>query len=211
MAKLVCDLFKTAGADRLVTIDLHSAQIQGFFAGPFDNLYAIGPLCEAVKLDFNCEDLVLISPDVGGVKRIENWSKKLLVQNTFLTKSRNHSGVSQISHHELVHQLDLNNKICLIVDDMADTMGTLCSAAKILKAKGASKVIAVVTHGVFSGKAFENLAGDDIDAVYVTNSLPQAQNVLKSSANIKVVDVCDLFSKVIMCCVEGKSISALFE
>ena len=210
MAKLVCDMFKTAGVNRLITIDLHASQIQGFFSGPCDNLYAIGPLCEAVKKDLDLGNVVLISPDVGGVKRIENWSKKLGVQNTFLTKSRNHSAVSQISHHELVHQLDLVGKTCLLVDDICDSMGTLCSAANILKAKGASKVIAVVTHGVFSGKAFENLAGDAIDAVYVTNSLPQAENVGRCD-KIKVVDVSDLFSKVIMCCVEGKSISALFE
>ena len=148
MARLACDLFKTAGVDRLVTIDLHASQIQGFFTGPCDNLYAIGPLCEAVKRDFDLANIVLISPDVGGVKRIENWSKKLNVQNTFLTKSRNHSGVSQISHHELVHQLDLTNKTCLLVDDICDSMGTLCSAATILKGKGASKVIAVVTSGI---------------------------------------------------------------
>ena len=210
MGKMAADFFKVAGAHRVITMDLHAAQIQGFFSGPFDNLYAINYLIEAIKKDYDTKNMVLISPDVGGQKRIECWAQKLGVEYTIMTKSRDHGAISTITKQELVHKdIDLKDKIILVVDDIFDTGGTMCNGSKILKEKGAVKVIAVVTHGVLSGKAFENLAKDDLDAIYVTNTLPQADNLAKSN-KIKVVDVSKLFSDAIMACVNAESMSKLF-
>jgi ribose-phosphate pyrophosphokinase len=208
MAKMTCDFFKEAGANRLITIDLHAAQIQGFFAGPFDNLYAINDLIEKIQSDYD-NNFIIVSPDAGGVKRTENWSKKMGVTSTFLTKTRDHNMVSVINKHELVHQIDFTGKTAILVDDIGDTLGTLNSAAKILKEKGATKVIAVVTHGVFSGRAFENLAEDFIDRIYTTNTLPQQENLSKSS-KIVVVDLSKLFAEAILSCVNATSMSNLF-
>jgi len=210
MAKLICDFFKTAGAQRLISVDLHASQIQGFFDGPFDNLYAIDYLIAAIKKDFSDQNLILLSPDLGGEKRILNWSQKLGLEYTCMTKSRDHNKISTIAKQELVHKdIDLIGKNVLIVDDMFDTGGTMCNAAKILKEKGAVKVIAVITHGIFSGKAFENLAKDDLDIVYTTNTLPQSENMAKS-AKIKLVDMSELCAQAIECCVNGTSMSSLF-
>ena len=209
MAKLMCDLIKISGADRIITIDLHSAQIQGFFEGPFDNLYAINHLINAIKTDFDMKDCIIVSPDAGGEKRAAAWSSKLDIPYTFLTKSRDHNKVSVIAKHELVHQLDFSNKVAILIDDIGDTLGTLCSAANILKNKGTNKIIAVVTHGIFSGKAFDNLNKSVIDYIYVTNTLPQDENIKKSD-KIKVVNISNLFARAIECCVNAKSISSLF-
>jgi ribose-phosphate pyrophosphokinase len=191
MAKLMCDLFKTAGVNRLITFDLHAAQIQGFFDGPFDNLYAGDDLIACLKNDHPNDGFIVISPDVGGIKRIKDFGSKLNAEYTFLVKSRDHDKISHINHHELVHQLDLTGKINLLVDDIGDTLGTLNSAAKLLKEKGAPYVIAIITHGIFSGKAFDLLEQDHIDKIYVTNTLPQQDN-MKKSKKIEVVDLSTL-------------------
>jgi ribose-phosphate pyrophosphokinase len=209
MAKMICDFLKMAGGNRVITIDLHSAQIQGFFDGPFDNLYATKYLINQITTDYE-NNFVIISPDAGGIKRIIDWASQLNCPYTFLTKSRDHNAISKITQHELVHQLDFTGKRALLVDDIGDTLGTLNSAAKILKEKGATEVIAAVTHGIFSGKAFEYLQENYIDRIYVTNTLPQKLNSDKSD-KIKVVDLSELFGDAILCCVNAGSMSALFE
>ena len=210
MGKLMADFFKSAGANRLITVDLHAGQIQGFFDNPFDNLYAIDYLIAAVKRDYDTKDIILVSPDAGGEKRVNAYSKKLNVECTFMTKSRDHTKVSVIVAQELVHKdIDLKGKVVIVVDDIFDTGSTMCNGAEILRKKGAAKVIAVVTHGIFSGKAFENLAKDDLDAIYVTNSLPQKDNMAKSN-KIRVVDISKLFGDAILACVNHTSLSALF-
>lgn len=209
MAKLVADLFRTSGANRLITVDLHAAQIQGFFDGPFDNLYAIDYLIKQIQLDYDGKKFIVISPDAGGEKRAKAWAAKMQVPCTFLTKSRDHNAISKIDQHELVHQINFKDETIILVDDIGDTLGTLCSAAKILKEKGAKEVIAVVTHGIFSGKAIENLEQDNIDRMYTANTVPQCHNTAMS-AKIKVVDLSELFANVIRCCVNGNSISDLF-
>jgi ribose-phosphate pyrophosphokinase len=209
MAKMICDFFKTAGADRLITIDLHAAQIQGFFEGPFDNLYATKYLLDQVSQAYN-NNFVVISPDAGGIKRIQDWASRLNCMYTFLTKSRDYNAISKITKHDLVHQIDFTGKRALLVDDIGDTLGTLNSAAKILKEKGAMEVIAAVTHGIFSGNAFAYLAEEYIDRIYVTNTLPQEENVSKSD-KIRVVDLSELFANAILSCVNATSMSALFE
>lgn len=210
MAGLIADFFKIAGADRLITVDLHAGQIQGFFDGPMDNLYAIDMLIEAIRKDFDTKNIILVSPDTGGEKRASAYGKKLGVECTFMTKSRDHNKISVITKQELVHKdIDLKDKIVIEIDDMCDSLGTMCNGARILKEKGAARVIAVATHGIFSGAAFENLAKDDLDIVYVTNSLPQEANMAKSN-KIRVVDISKLISDAILACVNAGSLSALF-
>jgi ribose-phosphate pyrophosphokinase len=209
MSKFVCEMIKLAGANRLVNIDLHAGQIQGFFDGPLDNLYAIHPLIEQIKTDFDVNNLIIVSPDAGGEKRATAWADKLKVPCTFLTKHRDHNRISTISHHELVHNLDFEGKTVIFVDDMCDTAGTLKSAAEIVKKKGAKEIITVVTHGIFSGNAFGNLNDSCIDHVYVTNSLPQEENVKKSN-KIKIVDISGLISDVMLRCINAESVSELF-
>jgi ribose-phosphate pyrophosphokinase len=229
MAKLICDIFKESGADRLICVDLHAAQIQGMFDGPFDNLYAAKHLLAKIREDYPqlrlvtvgvgpdsdviTEDSqspsVVVSPDAGGSKRTQDWASDLKAPHTFLTKARDHNAVSKIINHKLVDNINLTNKLVLLVDDMGDTLGTLDSAAKILKEKGADKVIAVVTHGIFSGDAFDYLARDNIDRIYVTNTLPQENNMAKSS-KIVVVDLSELVGLAILSCVNGSSMSLLF-
>lgn len=209
MAKMIGDFFKIAGTNRLITIDLHSAQIQGFFDGPFDNLYATKYLIKQVITDYD-NDFIVVSPDAGGIKRIIDWSSQMNCPYTFLTKGRDHNSVSKIIRHELVHQLDFSGKKALLVDDIGDTLGTLNSAAKILKEKGATEVVAAVTHGIFSGNAFGYLQEVWIDKIYVTNTLPQKLNSQKSD-KIVIVDLSELFANAILCCVNATSMSALFE
>jgi ribose-phosphate pyrophosphokinase len=209
MCKLVCDFIKTAGANRVISIDLHAAQIQGFFDGPFDNLYATSYLLNEIIANHH-DKFVVVTPDAGGIKRIQDWAGRLKCPYTFLTKSRDHSQVSLITKHELVHQLDFSDSCVLLVDDIGDTLGTLVSAAKILKQKGAKNVIAAVTHGIFSGNAFDKLEEEWIDCIYTTNSLPQFANIEKST-KIKVVDISRLFADAILCCINSTSMSALFE
>ncbi|XWV26963.1 putative phosphoribosyl pyrophosphate synthetase [Tupanvirus soda lake] len=208
MSKLVSDFFKTAGANRLITVDLHAAQIQGFFKGPFDNLYATKYLLKKILEDYP-NDFVVISPDAGGIKRIQDWASQMDCTYTFLTKSRDHNSVSKIMKHDLVHQIDFTGKKALLVDDIGDTLGTLNSAAKILKEKGAVEVIAAVTHGIFSGNAFEYLNQSYIDRIYTTNTLPQETNVEKSH-KIVVVDISELFANAILSCVNATSMSVVF-
>jgi ribose-phosphate pyrophosphokinase len=211
MSKLMCDIMKTAGANRLIAVDLHAAQIQGFFDGTIDNLYAINPLIEAIKRDYDVKDVIIVSPDAGGEKRSHAWANKLGVVDTFFTKQRDHNAVSVISRQDLVHNLDFTNKMVILVDDIGDTLGTLNGAARQLKEKNnVGLVVAVVTHGVFSRNAFDNLNDKYIDLMYVTNTLPQAKNQEKSN-KIQVVDLSELVSNAIMTCVEGKSMSKLFD
>ncbi|AYV85615.1 MAG: hypothetical protein Satyrvirus26_4 [Satyrvirus sp.] len=207
MAKLIGDFAKVAGAGRLVTVDLHASQIQGFFDGPFDNLYAIDYLVNVIKKDYHIPDCVLVSPDAGGEKRVAAWATKLNIPYTFLTKSRNHNAISAINKHELVHKLDFKGKTAIIVDDIGDTLSTLKSASKILKENGVCKVVCAVTHGIFSGNAYEKLLDDDIDFMYVTNTLPQNQ---PEPPKIKIVDLSELFAEIILRCVDGKSLSSMF-
>lgn len=209
-AKLMCDLFKISGVNRLMTFDLHAAQIQGFFDGPFDNLYTGKYLIQSLNEDFDItfDKYITVSPDVGRMKLIQDFANKLNTNYTFLIKVRDHNKISHISHHEIVHNLDFKHKICFLIDDIGDTFGTLNSAAKLLKDRGASKIIAVITHGIFSGKAFDNLY--NIDKIYVTNTLSQNNNILKSD-KIKIIDISELCSQAITCCINGTSVSSLFD
>ncbi|MBT3746163.1 MAG: ribose-phosphate diphosphokinase, partial [Actinobacteria bacterium] len=167
-AKLVANLFKGAGASRLIGVDLHSGQIQGFFDGPVDHLTAMPVLVERLK---SLEgDLAIVSPDAGRVKVAERYAMQLGADLAIVHKRRSHTAFNTVEAKEVVG--DVDGKNCVIVDDMIDTAGTICAAAEQLKEKGAKTVWAATTHGLFSGPAMERLNASPIEKVLVTNTLP---------------------------------------
>jgi len=212
MGKFICEIFELAGANRMIAIDLHAGQIQGFPNIPLDNIYAINPLVEQIKNDYGecLQDLVIVSPDAGGEKRAIAWASKLGVPETFFTKKRDHAQVSVIQTQDLAKEIDFKNKVVVLIDDIGDTCGTLVGAAKQLMEKGPREVIAIVSHGVFSKNAFDNLNNSIINKIYVTNTIPQLENVERCS-KIVVVDLGDLLSQVIVKCMNGESVSELFK
>ncbi len=202
-AKLVANLIETAGADRVLCVDLHSAAIQGFFDIPADNLSAMNLLAEFFqKKEIN--NLIVVSPDAGGVKRAKNFSEILGIDLAMINKYRPKENVA-----ETIGVLgNIRGKNCILVDDMIDTAGTLCAAAKTLKENNAKKIFACATHGVFSGTAFKKISESEIGEVIVTDSIP-----LKEGApeKIKVISIAPLLADAIKRIHTGKSISELFK
>ena len=167
-AKLVANLFKEAGASRLVSVDLHSGQIQGFFDGPVDHLTAMPVLVDHLR---SLEgDLTIVSPDAGRVKVAERYAIQLGADLAIVHKRRNHSAFHSVEAKEVVGEVD--GKVCILVDDMIDTAGTICAAADQLTERGAARVVAATTHGVFSGQAMERLAASSIEKIIVTDTVP---------------------------------------
>ena len=211
-AKLVANLLVAAGADRILTVDLHSPAIQGFFDVPTDHLTADGIFRDFLLSRMNDElkrgEVVFVSPDIGGVKRIEPLAKELGAPIAVVYKRRDAPNVSSVMF--LVGEVD--GKVAIIRDDIIDTGGTICSAAKILKDKGAKAVFSLVTHPLLSGPAVERLAQSNLDMLAVTDTLP-----LKSSARenlgerITVVSIAPLLAEAIKSIHEEKSVSVLFE
>jgi len=210
-AKLVANLLVAAGADRILTVDLHSPAIQGFFDVPTDHLTADGIFRDFLLSRMNDElkrgEVVFVSPDIGGVKRIEPLAKELGAPIAVVYKRRDAPNVSSVMF--LVGEVD--GKVAIIRDDIIDTGGTICSAAKILKDKGAKAVFSLVTHPLLSGPAVERLAQSNLDMLAVTDTLP-----LKSSARenlgerITVVSIAPLLAEAIKSIHEEKSVSVLF-
>ena len=166
-AKMVANLITTAGANRVLTMDLHAGQIQGFFDIPLDNLYA-QPLFTKDIIDNNrSENLVFVSPDVGGVMRARSFAKKLDADLAIIDKRRDAPGVSAAMN--VIGNVD--GKKCIIIDDLVDSGGTICNAAKALKDKGATEVYGYCSHGVYSGKALENIQGSMLEEMVCTNSI----------------------------------------
>ena len=211
-AKLVANLLVAAGADRILTVDLHSPAIQGFFDVPTDHLTADGIFRDFLLSRMNDElkrgEVVFVSPDIGGVKRIEPLAKELGAPIAVVYKRRDAPNVSSVMF--LVGEVD--GKVAIIRDDIIDTGGTICSAAKILKDKGAKAVFSLVTHPLLSGPAVERLAQSTLDMLAVTDTLP-----LKNSARenlgerITVVSIAPLLAEAIKSIHEEKSVSVLFE
>ena len=170
-ARLMADLYKAAGADRIMSVDLHAAQIQGFFDGPVDHLVAMPVLLEHFQA-LNEPNLTVVSPDMGRVRVADVWSDKLEAPLAIIHKRRDPKVANQVSVHEIVGEV--NGRVCLIVDDLIDTGRTIAKAAEALKAAGALKVIVAATHAVFSDPAVELLQSDFIDSVVVTDTLPIA-------------------------------------
>jgi ribose-phosphate pyrophosphokinase len=169
-ARLVADLFKAAGADRIMSVDIHASQIQGFFDGPFDHLFAMPVLLEHFRSQIDPATLTVVSPDMGRVRVADIWSSKLGAPLALIHKRRDPLVPNQVSVHEIVG--DVEGRVCLIVDDLIDTGRTIVKAAEALKNAGAAGIIVAATHAVFSDPATEILQSDFIDKVVVTDTLP---------------------------------------
>ena len=203
-AKLVANLFKEAGASRLVSVDLHSGQIQGFFDGPVDHLTAMPVLVDRLR---SLEgDLTIVSPDAGRVKVAERYAIQLGADLAIVHKRRNHSAFHSVEAKEVVGEVD--GKVCILVDDMIDTAGTICAAADQLTERGAARVVAATTHGVFSGQAMERLAASSIEKIIVTDTVPLPEDA--DHDLIEVLSVAPLIARAIDAVFEDTSVSEIF-
>jgi len=204
-AKLVADMLSTSRVDRVLTIDLHSDQIQGFFDLPVDNIYASAVLLGDIQVK-NYDNLVVVSPDVGGVVRARAMTKSLGdVGLAIIDKRRPEPNVSAVMH--IIG--DVKDKTCVLIDDLVDTAGTLCHAAEALKEHGATRVIAYATHPVFSGPAIKNIENSDLDEVVVTNSIPLSE-IAEKCAKIRQLSVADILADTISRIHLEESVSDLF-
>jgi ribose-phosphate pyrophosphokinase len=204
-AKLVADLVTTAGVDRVVTIDLHAAQIQGFFNIPVDNLYAAPVILNHLKERFAGQDLVMVTPDAGGTERARAFAKRLECPMALIDKRRTSPNVAEVMH--LIG--DVSGKIAIILDDMIDTAGTLTQAAGALKQNGAAAIYAAATHGVLSGPAIDRINGSVIEEVLLTDTIPLGDQAERTS-KIKVVSVAGLLAEAIRRIHDDESVSSLF-
>ena len=205
-AKLVADMMNVAGATRVVTMDLHAGQIQGFFNIPFDNIFASPVLLEYIQKNLSKENLITVSPDAGGVERVRHFAKKLNTELALIDKRRTGPNVA-----EAMNVIgDVSGKDCIIIDDMIDTAGTLVQAAKALKKFGAKKIYAVATHPVFSDPAIQRIAEcEELEQVIVTDTIPLSQEG-KKLEKIKVVSTADILAKAIHRTFNHDSVSSLF-
>lgn len=205
-ARVVADMMTSVGFDRLLTVDLHADQIQGFFDIPVDNIYATPTLIEDIERS-GFEDFVVVSPDVGGVVRARAIAKRLDDADlAIIDKRRPQANVSQVMH--IIG--DVEGKTCILVDDIVDTAGTLCKAADALKEHGAKKVVAYITHPVLSGKALENINNSSLDELITTDTIP-VDDKMKKCGKIRVLSLATLLAESIRRISNEESISALFE
>jgi len=203
-AKLLADLMETAGFTRMLTIDLHANQIQGFFNMPVDNLMAL-PIFISHFETMNLDNVVVVSPDAGGVERARIFSQKIHGDLAIAIKIRPEPGVAK-----LINIIgDVKDKNCIIVDDIVDTAGTLVKTVDAIKEKGAKKVFAICTHGIFSGKAIDNLDNSALEKIYVSDTIPLTEEQLKCD-KIGVLSVSKLFADAINSIHEETSVSKLF-
>ena len=205
-AKLVANLITSAGADRVLTLDLHAGQIQGFFDIPTDNLIASPTMTPDMEDKFNGDDLVMVSPDVGGVVRARQMAKRVHADLAIIDKRRERAGVSEVMN--VIGEVD--SKTCVLIDDMVDSAGTLCNAAVALKEKGAKSVCAYVVHGVLSGGAVARVADSPMEKLVITDSIA-ATEAVRVSHNIEQLTVAPLIGEAIKRIYEERSISALFK
>jgi ribose-phosphate pyrophosphokinase len=203
-ARLVANLIQTAGANRVLTLDLHAAQIQGFFDVPVDHLFAAPVMIEYFD-SIGRRDITVVSPDAGGVERARAFAKRLNVPLAIIDKRRTDANVAEVMH--IIG--DVDGQHCLIVDDIIDTGGTLVKAAEALLAKGATGVTACATHAVLSGPAVERIERSEIQQVVVTNSIPLCEQASRC-ARIKTLSVAPLLARAIQSIHEDGSVSTLF-
>lgn len=205
-AKVVADMMVSVGVDRVLTVDLHAEQIQGFFGCPVDNVYG-SPILNADILDCSYENLIVVSPDIGGVVRARAIAKQLDDADlAIIDKRRPQANEAQVMN--LIGEVD--GRICLLVDDMVDTAGTLCKAADALKERGASKVVAYCTHAVLSGRALDNLRNSQLDELVVTDTIPLSVDA-RAVSKIRQLTISDLLAESIRRVSNEESISALFQ
>ena len=203
-AKLVADMLTASGADRILTMDLHAEQIQGFFNIPVDNVYALPLLLQDIKQQ-NYENIICVSPDHGGVVRARSLAKRLECDLAIIDKRRPKANVAEVMN--LIG--DVDGKTCILMDDMVDTAGTLCKAASALKARGAKKVVAYCSHPVLSGGAVERIDASDLDSLVVTDTIPLKEDAQKSS-HIRQISVAKLLGETIRRISKEESVSSLF-
>jgi ribose-phosphate pyrophosphokinase len=205
-AKVVADMMVAVGVDRVLTVDLHAEQIQGFFQCPVDNIYGSPVLIEDI-LESNYKDLMVVSPDIGGVVRARAIAKQLNEADlAIIDKRRPKANEAQVMN--VIGEVD--GRTCLLVDDMVDTAGTLCKAADALKEQGASKVVAYCTHPVLSGAALDNLRESELDELVVTDTIPLGEEA-QSINKIRQLTIADLLAESIRRVSNEESISALFQ
>ena len=206
-AKLVANLITSAGADRVLTMDLHAGQIQGFFDIPLDNIFSAPPIIKDMKKVFaGNNNLVISSPDVGGVVRARAFAKRLNAGLAIADKRREKPGESEIMN--IIGEV--KNKTCILLDDIADSAGTLCNAAKALKEYGASEIYSYIAHGVLSGIALEKITKSSIKELVLTDSI-QATEEVKKSKNIRLISIAPLMGEAIKRINSDSSVSALFD
>ncbi|NIC42158.1 ribose-phosphate pyrophosphokinase [Aquabacterium sp. A08] len=204
-ARVVANMLEAVGVDRVLTMDLHADQIQGFFDIPVDNIYASPVLLGDLRAK-NYPDLLVVSPDVGGVVRARALAKQLNCDMAIIDKRRPKANVSEVMH--VIG--DIEGRNCVIMDDMIDTAGTLVKAAEVLKERGAKKVYAYCTHPIFSGPAIDRIAkGDALDEVVVTNTIPLSQ-AAQACAKIRQLSVAPLMAETIARIASGESVMSLF-
>jgi ribose-phosphate pyrophosphokinase len=205
-ARLVADLYKTAGANRLMSIDLHAAQIQGFFDGPVDHLMALPVLVDYVKKNYDVSEMTVVSPDAGRVRLADTYSDQLGTPLAIIHKRRDPNKANEVAVGEVVG--DVNGRVCLLVDDMIDTGGTICQAAAALKAHGAKRVIAAATHPILSGPAAARLNASEFEEVIVTNTLPTPDSL--NIPKLTVLSMAPLIAQAIQAVFEEGSVASLF-
>lgn len=205
-AKLVANLITEAGADRVLTLDLHAGQIQGFFDIPTDNLFAVPLLSRDVKEHYPNSSLMVVSPDVGGVVRARALAKRLDAMLAIVDKRRDRPGESEVMN--IIG--DVSGKDCLLIDDIVDSGGTLCNAAEALLAGGANSVTAYITHGVLSGGAVARVAASKLKELVITDSI-QPTPAVQSAHNIRVISTATLMGEAINRTAAEQSVSSLFD
>ena len=205
-AKLVANLITTAGAHRGLTIDLHAGQIQGFFDIPLDNLYAAPVLIKDIKERYDGEDIVMVSPDVGGVVRARGIAKRINADLAIIDKRRERAGVSEVMN--IIG--DVKGRRCIMVDDIVDSGGTLCNAASALTDAGATSVSAYLTHGVLSGGAVARISSSPLEKMVITDSI-MATEAVRLAHNVEQLSIAPLVAEAIRRISEEQSVSSLFE
>jgi ribose-phosphate pyrophosphokinase len=206
-ARLIADMFKTAGADRLMAVDLHTAQIQGFFDGPVDHLWALPLLANYIQEKYSTTNMTIVSPDAGRVRVADLWADRLGATLAIIHKRRDPNVANQVRVHEVVGEVA--GRTCLVVDDMIDTAGTITQAAEALIANGAERVIVAATHAVLSGPAVDRLKNSQIGEVVVTNTLPIPEE--RRFDKLTVLSIAPLLARAIHEVFEDGSVTSLFD
>jgi ribose-phosphate pyrophosphokinase len=206
-ARLMADLLQTAGADRILTVDLHTDQIQGFFDGPVDHLFALPILADYVGSKVDRDKLTVVSPDAGRVRVADRWADRLGAPLAIVHKRRDPDVANQVTVHEVVG--DVEGRVCVLVDDMIDTGGTICAAADALFANGAEDVIVTATHGVLSGPASDRLKNSKVSEFVFTNTLPTPGEL--DIDKITVLSMAPTVARAVREVFEDGSVTSLFE
>lgn len=206
-ARLMADLLQTAGADRILTVDLHTDQIQGFFDGPVDHLFALPVLADYVGEQVDRDKLTVVSPDAGRVRVADRWADRLGAPLAIVHKRRDPEVANQVTVHEVVG--DVEGRVCVLVDDMIDTGGTICAAADALFANGAEDVMVTATHGVLSGPAADRLKNSKVSEFVFTNTLPTPGEV--DLDKITVLSMAPTIARAVREVFEDGSVTSLFD